>query len=106
IAAATAAWRKHGLPDARPRDPRIAATPSARTAGGRSRFASAKPRQREPTSACGIRTVTSRDHQPLQLRPVRRPDTPDAFQFRHGMKGAVLLPVVEDLLRRDRADPR
>ena len=67
---------------------------------------SAKPRQSAPTSACGGRTVTSRDHQSLQLGHVRGPDPRHALQLGDRVERPVLLAVVEDLLRRDRPDSR
>ena len=79
---ASTATRRRGSDAASPSAARTAATPRAGTSGVRARFASAKPRQRAPTSACGRRTVTSRDHQSLQLRHVRRPDPGHALRAR------------------------
>src|SRR4029077_17530582 len=73
-AEASAADRRREPEAARPTVARPAAATSIGRVEGRARFASAKPRQSAPTNACGRRIVTSRDHESLQLRHVRRPD--------------------------------
>src|SRR6478672_563024 len=105
-AEASAITRKPESEATSPEEASTAATPSARTTCGRVRFASAKPRQSAPANACGMRTVTSRDHQPLQLGHVRRPDARHALELGDRVERAVRLAVVEDLLRRHRTDPR
>ena len=104
-AEASRAQRTRVVAAARPSAPRRTKPTSACTGVRRPRFASAKPTQRLPTAACGRRTLTSRDHETLQLRHVRRPDSGDALQFGDRMECAVLLPVVEDLLRGHRPYP-
>ena len=101
---ASIADRRRESEAAQPTEPRVRAAANVGTTPGRARFASAKPRQSAPTKACGRRMVTSRDHQSLQLRHVRRPDTGHAFELGDRVERAVRLPVVEDLLRGHRAD--
>ncbi len=76
---ASAAVRKRPSEPERPTQTSTAATTPLATTDGRTRSASAKPAQSAPTSACGRRRVTSRDHQALQLGHVRRPDSRHAF---------------------------
>src|SRR5690242_1146144 len=103
-AEATASHRRREPEAARPRAAATEAAPNAGAVGTRATLASANPRQREPTRACGRRSVTSRDHEAFQLRHVRRPDPGHPLQLVDRVEGAVLLPVVEDLLRGQGAD--
>src|SRR6476469_3996897 len=105
-AAATAGRRRPGSPKPKIRIATAAAATSVVPTGTRTASDAAHPMQTAPTRACGKRLVTSRDHQPFQLRHVRGADPGHALQLGHGVERAVRLAVVEDLLRSDRPDPR
>src|SRR5438552_11595753 len=102
----SAATRRRVSEVARPTEANATAAPSVGTTAGRAKLASAKPRQRAPTNACGRRSVTSRDNQTLQLRHVRGPYAGHAVELGDRVERPVRLPEVENLLRRHGADPR
>ena len=105
-AAPSTAHRSRTAPTPKPTAARAAATRNAGNRGTRTTSAPAHPTQTAPTTACGRRIVTSRDHQTFQLGHVRGPDSRHALKLGHRVERSVRLSVVEDLLRRDRPDPR